>query len=87
METPILNLWTESLYSNINLYHIRYISIFLFTFLLLKELSGMGIAGTGTVRQNRLNKVPIKTKKELEKKTVQKGFCTSVYNTDQVLTV
>jgi hypothetical protein len=47
----------------------------------------MGIAGTGTVRQNRLFKVPIPTKKELEHKKIEKGFCTAVYNSDQVLCV
>ena len=47
----------------------------------------MGIAGTGTVRQNRLHKVPINKKKDLEKKTVERGFTTSIFNADQILTV
>ena len=43
----------------------------LFTsFPLLEELSNSQIAGTGTVCQNRLCKVPVKTKKEMESKTV-----------------
>jgi hypothetical protein len=33
----------------------------------------MGLAGTGTIRQNHLKKVPITTK-EIDKKTVDMGF-------------
>lgn len=58
----------------------------MFSFPLLRRLSDMGIAGTGTVRMNRLFKVPIQTKKEVEKKTYDKGFCSVLYHSDQVLT-
>jgi len=58
----------------------------LFTsFPLLTKLSEMGIAGTGTVRQNRLNKVPIIKKKELEKKKTSRGSSHTVFRNDQVL--
>lgn len=58
----------------------------LFTsFPLLEKLSEKGIAGTGTVRQNRLNKVNIITKKDLEKKNVERGTSHIVYRKDQVL--
>ena len=58
----------------------------LFTsFPLLNKLSQMGIAGTGTVRQNRLNKVEIQTKKELLKKNVKRGHLESTFMDDQVL--
>jgi hypothetical protein len=58
----------------------------LFTsFPLLDKLSEMRIAGTGTVRQNRLNRVPVVTKKELEKKAVSRGHSDVVYRNDQVL--
>jgi hypothetical protein len=57
----------------------------LFTsFPLLDRLTEMGIAGTGTVRQNRLHRVPIISKKEVEKKTVDRGFTQTVYRNDQV---
>jgi DNA excision repair protein ERCC-6 len=60
----------------------------LFTsFPLLDRLSEMGIAGTGTVRQNRLHRIPIMGKKEVEKKTVARGFSQTVYRNDQVLCV
>jgi hypothetical protein len=46
----------------------------LFTsFPLLTRLSEMEIAGTGTVRQNRLHRLPIASKKDLEKKTTPRG--------------
>ena len=58
----------------------------LFTsFDLLERLSERGLGGTGTVRQNRLNRVPIVKKKELEKKTVARGTFQTVFNKDQVL--
>ena len=58
----------------------------LFTsFDLLERLSERGLGGTGTVRQNRLNRVPIVKKKELEKKTVERGTFEAVFNGDQVL--
>jgi len=58
----------------------------LFTsFPLLDHLSEMGLGGTGTVRQNRLNGIPIKNKKELEHKTVARGTMDVVYRKDQVL--
>lgn len=57
----------------------------LFTsFPLLEKLSEMELAGTGTVRQNRLQKIPIVPKKEIEKKTVQRGTQHSLYKDDQV---
>jgi len=60
----------------------------LFTsFPLLNKLSEMGVAGTGTVRQNRLNKVAINTKKELMKKTIPRGHLEAVFREDQVLAV
>ncbi len=59
----------------------------LFTsFPLLRQLSEMGLAGTGTVRQNRLKKVTlIPTKKEMGKKTLERGYSKAVYKEDQVL--
>ena len=58
----------------------------LFTsFDLLEKLSERGLGGTGTVRQNRLNRVPIVKKKELEKKTVARGTFQTVFKRDQVL--
>jgi hypothetical protein len=45
------------------------------------------LTGTGTVRQNRLNKIPIAKKKDVEKKTVERGFSQTLYNDDQVLLV
>lgn len=58
----------------------------LFTsFPLLDALSEKGIGGTGTVRQNRLNKVPIMPKKELEKKGIERGHSDVVYKDDTVL--
>lgn len=58
----------------------------LFTsFPLLDKLSEMGIAGTGTVRQNRLHKVPIAAKKDVLKKCVERGFQETIYKGDQVL--
>lgn len=58
----------------------------LFTsFPLLDKMSERGIALTGTVRQNRLHKVPIIQKKELEKKSVERGYFQTVYRSDQVL--
>ena len=58
----------------------------LFTsFPLLQRLSALGIAGTGTVRQNRLNRVPITSKKDLQKKAVPRGEMDVVYQSDQVL--
>lgn len=58
----------------------------LFTsFPLLERLSEMGIGGTGTVRQNRLHKVPIIKKKELESKTVARGTSETVFQQDVVL--
>ena len=41
--------------------------------------------GTGTVRQNRLNKIPIIDKKEMEKKTVERGTMEAIFKDDQVL--
>ncbi len=46
----------------------------------------MGIAGTGTVHQNRLHRVPIIDKKEVEKKVVPRGFSQTVFRNDQVKT-
>lgn len=45
----------------------------------------MEIGGTGTVRQNRLNKVPIIARKDLEKKNVVRGTSHALYKDDQVL--
>ena len=60
----------------------------LFTsFDLLENLSERGLGGTGTVRQNRLNRVPIVKKKDLEKKTVERGTTQAIFNEDQVLAV
>lgn len=58
----------------------------LFTsFPLLQRLSVLGIGGTGTVRQNRLNREPITSKKDLQKKAVPRGEMDVVYQDDQVL--
>ena len=57
----------------------------LFTsFPLLEELSLRQTAGTGTVRQNRLNKIPIKSKKELEARAVPRGTTDVVCKEDVV---
>ena len=55
------------------------------TFPLLDKLSEMGIAGTGTVQQNRLFKVPIASKKDVTKKSVERGFQETLHKGDQVL--
>jgi hypothetical protein len=58
----------------------------LFTsFPLLTRLSEMEIAGTGTVRQNRLHRVPIISKKDLEKKSTTRGMADVLYQGDKVL--
>ncbi len=58
----------------------------LFTsFPLLNKLSEMRIAGTGTVRQNRLHRIPVVSKKDLEKKAVPRGHSDVLYKHDQVL--
>ena len=58
----------------------------LFTsFPLLDELSQRQLAGTGTVRQNKLFWIPIKKKKDLEAKTVPRGTKDVLYNGDKVL--
>ena len=55
----------------------------LFTsFPLLNRLSKMKIAGTGTVRMNRLYRVPIMKKKEFEKKEIERGALDVVYKGD-----
>lgn len=53
---------------------------------LLTEMSKKGFGITGTVRQNRLNKVPIIKKEAMEKKTIARGTVESVYISDQVVT-
>ena len=45
----------------------------------------MELAGTGTVRQNCLNKVPVKKKATLEKKNIPRGTSDVVYREDAVL--
>ena len=58
----------------------------LFTsFPLLNKLSNFEMAGTGTVRQNHLNNIPIKKKAVLEKKQVPRGTSDVVYKDDIVL--
>ena len=58
----------------------------LFTsFPLLEKLSEKQIAYTGTVRQNHLYRVDIISKKDMEKKTVERGTSHLVYRKDQVL--
>ena len=60
----------------------------LFTsFPLLSQLSDLGIGGTGTLRQNRLFRVPIATKKNVEKNSVERGYNEAMYHEDQVLAV
>ena len=55
----------------------------LFTsFPLLRAMSDMGIGLTGTVRQNRLHQVPLPKKKDLDKKTVPRGYTAAVYKGD-----
>ena len=49
------------------------------TFPLLEKLSEKGIGGTGTIRQNRLNKIPIKSKKDMEKKNIPRGEIDALY--------
>jgi hypothetical protein len=55
------------------------------SFPLLDKMSEKGIAGTGTVRQNWLQNVEIIGKKDLEKKTVERGTSSQLYREDQVL--
>jgi DNA excision repair protein ERCC-6 len=64
--------------------HVYFDNLFT-SFPLLEQLSELRIGGTGTVRQNKLNKVPIKGKKELEKKAVPRGTADVLYQADQVL--
>ena len=52
----------------------------------LEELSRRGIAGTGTLRQSRLDNIPIISKKDLEREDVAQGTSESVYTNDLVLT-
>ena len=60
----------------------------LFTsFPLLDELSKQGFGGTGTLRQNRLHQVPLKSKKEVMKKSTLRGSSEAVYFEDQVCCV
>jgi len=60
----------------------------LFTsFTLLERLSELKIAGTGTMRQNRIHRVPLKKKKDIEKKNVPRGYMEAVYKLDQVCVV
>jgi hypothetical protein len=55
----------------------------LFTsFPLLEKLSEMQLAGTGTVRQNKLNRIPIVKKKDLEKQ--DRGTSEVLYQDDKV---
>ena len=57
----------------------------LFTsFPLLAQMSTMGIGCTGTVRQNRLHQVPLPSKKDLEKKSVERGTHCAVYKRDMI---
>ena len=57
----------------------------LFTsFPLLNKCSEMGIGCTGTVRQNRLHRVPITKKKDLEKREVARGTFSSTYKNDTI---
>ena len=55
------------------------------SFPLLEQLSDKQLAGTGTVRQNRLHKVPIMTSKEMDKKDHKRGSTDIVYKDDIVL--
>jgi len=64
--------------------HVYFDNLFT-SFPLLEQLSELRIGGTGTVRQNRLNRVPIKGKKELEKKAVPRGTADVIYQADRVL--
>jgi hypothetical protein len=58
----------------------------LFTsFPLLGKLSEMENGRMGTVRQNRLNRVPNMKKKDLEKKTVDRGTIHVMYLEDQIV--
>ena len=52
---------------------------------LLDALSSIGIGGTGTVRQNRLHQIPLKNKKQMEHKAIQRGFSEAVYCEDQIV--
>ena len=54
----------------------------LFTFPLLNKMSKMGIGCMGTVRQNRLNKVPLPNKNDVLKSGVDRGTVRSVYQED-----
>ena len=45
------------------------------------------ISGTGTVRQNRLCKIPIKSRKVMEKKNIPRGATDVLYNNDVTLVV
>ena len=50
----------------------------------MQQMSGMGIGLTGTIRQNRLHRVPITGKKALEKKDVARGTMTIAYKNDMI---
>jgi hypothetical protein len=57
----------------------------LFTsFPLLDQMSGMGIGLTGTIRQNRLHRVPLTKKKDLEKRDVARGTMSAVFKNDMI---
>ena len=58
----------------------------LFTsFPLLDKLSEMQTGGTSTIRQNRLHRIPIISKKDLENKNVLRGTSEVLYKDDQTL--
>ena len=50
-----------------------YVDNLFMSFPLMREMSGREIGITGMMRQNRLNKVPVRKRKELMKKDVEKG--------------
>ena len=49
------------------------------------KLSEMQTGGTGTIRQNRLHRIPIISKKDLENKNVLRGTSEVLYKDDQTL--
>ena len=64
--------------------HIFMDNLFTYT-ALFDEFSQLQIGGTGTVRQNRLNKIPLKTKKQMKHKSTPQGYHEACYSSGKVI--